>query len=163
MQSKSGGGFHFGRQSQRHRLLDVGRGAAETQFRLNGGENMKKADLYRFTLQWRRRSEEQIRAGDFLESLGNRKSAVIVSALCDYLDEHPDLNVQAGRPQVIVQRSHSRAELESIVRSMIEEKLASLSLAPAETQGADVGEAFTLPQIDDLDVGDMLDNLDAFI
>lgn len=38
---------------------------------------MKKDGRYRFTLQFGSDSEEQIRVGEFLESLGNKKSAVM--------------------------------------------------------------------------------------
>ncbi len=45
---------------------------------------MKKDGKYRFSLQFSADSEEQVRAGELLERLGNRKSAVVVAALNDY-------------------------------------------------------------------------------
>ena len=44
---------------------------------------MKKDGKYRFTLQFSSDTEEQIRAGELLERLGNKKSAIIVEALND--------------------------------------------------------------------------------
>lgn len=41
--------------------------------RTNGG--------YRFSLQFAADTEEQIRAGEFLEKMGNRKSVMIVNAI----------------------------------------------------------------------------------
>lgn len=52
---------------------------------------MKKDGKYRFSLQFSADSEEQVRAGELLERLGNRKSAVVVAALNDYLDSNPNL------------------------------------------------------------------------
>ena len=42
---------------------------------------MRKDGKYRFTLQFSADSEDQIRVGELLENLGNRKSTIIVSAL----------------------------------------------------------------------------------
>lgn len=44
---------------------------------------MKKDGLYRYSLQFPDDSEKRIRAGELLEKLGNKKSAVIVAALND--------------------------------------------------------------------------------
>ena len=46
---------------------------------------MKKDGKYRFTLGFGSDTEEEYRAGEFLESLGNKKSAIIVTALNEYL------------------------------------------------------------------------------
>ena len=53
---------------------------------------MKKDGKYRFTLQFGSESDEEYRAGEFLEHLGNKKSAVIVAALNEYLTSHPELH-----------------------------------------------------------------------
>ena len=63
---------------------------------------MRKDGKYRFTLQFGADSEDQIRVGELLENLGNRKSTIIVSALTDYINAHPEL--QSG-----YQHTHSRA------------------------------------------------------
>ena len=52
---------------------------------------MRKDGKYRFTLQFSADNEDQIRVGELLENLGNRKSTVIISALSDYIDTHPEL------------------------------------------------------------------------
>ena len=52
---------------------------------------MKKDGKYRFTLQFGSDTEEQIKAGELLEQLGNKKSAIIVEALNDYMLSHPEL------------------------------------------------------------------------
>ena len=52
---------------------------------------MRKDGKYRFTLQFSADSEDQIRVGELLENLGNRKSTIIVLALSDYIKAHPEL------------------------------------------------------------------------
>lgn len=52
---------------------------------------MRKNGKYRFSLQFPAETEEQIQAGELLERLGNRKSAVVVAALGEYLAAHPAL------------------------------------------------------------------------
>lgn len=52
---------------------------------------MKKDGKYRFSLQFGSETDEEYRAGEFLEHLGNKKSAVIIAALNEYLLSHPEL------------------------------------------------------------------------
>ena len=52
---------------------------------------MKKNGIYRFSLQFGAGTEEQIRAGELLERLGNKKSQIIVAALNEYMKTHPEL------------------------------------------------------------------------
>ena len=46
---------------------------------------------YRYSLQWDAFSEEQIRAGQLMERLGNHKSKVVVPALIEYMERHPEV------------------------------------------------------------------------
>lgn len=52
---------------------------------------MKKDGKYRYSLQFGSQSEDEVRAGELLERLGNKKSIVVVAALNDYIASHPDL------------------------------------------------------------------------
>ena len=52
---------------------------------------MKKDGKYRYSLQFGMSSEEEIRAGELLESLGNKKSKVLIAALNEYVTNHPEL------------------------------------------------------------------------
>ena len=99
---------------------------------------MKKDGRYRYTLQFGMESEEQIRAGELLEKLGNGKSTIIVAALNEYLDSHPEL--QAG---------HCK----------IEEKISELHITgnAVNTSTSETSEA-----LED-DIAQMLDNLDMFM
>lgn len=61
---------------------------------------MIKNGKYRFSLQFGMDSEEEMRAGELLERLGNKKSTVIVAALNEYLVTHPDLSQKNCKVQV---------------------------------------------------------------
>lgn len=54
---------------------------------------MKSADgnIYRFNLSFKKNSEEAERAGEFLSRLGHKKSSVIIAALNEFQDNHPDI------------------------------------------------------------------------
>ncbi len=54
---------------------------------------MKKNGKYRFTLQFGMDSEDEIRAGEILEKLGNKKSKILIAALNEYASNHPELNI----------------------------------------------------------------------
>ena len=54
---------------------------------------MKKNGKYRFTLQFGMDSEAEIRAGEILEKLGNKKSKILIAALNEYASNHPELNM----------------------------------------------------------------------
>ena len=55
---------------------------------------MKKDGKYRYTLQFGSETDEEYRAGELLESLGNKKSAVIIAALNEDLASRPELQLR---------------------------------------------------------------------
>jgi hypothetical protein len=118
---------------------------------------VKANDKYRFTLQWGTETSEKIQAGDFLESLGNRKSEVIVIAVTEYLKAHPGILKDGRKPQVIVKPNITDSRLRDIVKAMIEEKLAELTVMGKEAEDHEE-EAV----VSDIDVDEMLKNLDLF-
>ena len=113
---------------------------------------MKRDGKYRFTLQFPADTERRIRAGELLEQLGNRKSAVVVAALCEYADKHPELLSRPVRTKIQTEYAASRAALEELVRKLVSEQLAK-GIAVAEQNNA-----YTL----DDDIARMLGNLDVF-
>lgn len=84
---------------------------------------MRKDGKYRFTLQFGADSEDQIRVGELLENLGNRKSTIIVSALSDYINAHPELQSGYSKIEVKVAPAFDRSQMERLIRSIVEEKL----------------------------------------
>ena len=51
---------------------------------------MKQDRLYRFNIQFTPQSEAEERAGEFLNSLSRRKSTIIVAAVIEYMQNHPE-------------------------------------------------------------------------
>lgn len=113
---------------------------------------MKCDGKYRFTLQLPADTERRIRAGELLEQLGNRKSAVVVAALCEYADRHPELLTRPVRAKIQTEYAASRAALEELVRKLVSEQL---------EQGNAVVEQNNAYTLDD-DIARMLGNLDVF-
>ena len=127
---------------------------------------MKKDGKYRFSLQFGSDSEKQVRAGEFLERLGKKKSIVVVEALNDYLLAHPELQEVRGRKiEVKVSGGYDRHKIEQIIRSIVEEKIAGLCVPAANSQPIDSKATALqeeLPETMEDDIGQMLDNLDFF-
>lgn len=117
---------------------------------------MKKEGAYRFNLQFSADTAERIRAGELLEKLGNKKSAVIVPALNEYLERHPELQTETLRIQIEEAGASRKERLEDMIRQIVREQIGSMSLS-------DKGQLQEIPA-DSLeeDVARMIDNLDIF-
>lgn len=116
---------------------------------------MKRDGVYRFNLQFPADTQEHIRVGEVLERLGKRKSSLIVAALGEYLDRHPQWETPEVRVKIEQQSAMSREKLEELVRQLVEEKLASL---PVSSQEADPA----VEEEPDSDISQMLENLELF-
>lgn len=112
---------------------------------------MRKNGKYRFTLQFPAETEEQIRAGELLERLGNRKSAVIIAALDEYLLAHPALQEPKCRVQVNATYNVQPADIERMVRELVEAQLGQTKTSHKP-----------VPLPENTDINEMLDNLDIF-
>ena len=82
---------------------------------------MRDGDKYRFNLQFPANTEDAEKVGELLEKLGKRKSAFVVTAIVDYLRNHPDFRIDhpADTPRRIY-----KAEIEEMIRAIIDEKIA---------------------------------------
>ena len=118
---------------------------------------MRKSDKYRFSLQWGAETAEKIRAGDFLESLVNRKSELVVVAMNEYMDSHPEMLTKDQKPQIVIKPTITREQMKTMVLALIEEKLTGISLKANE---ADVTEHNSM--VSEIDIDEMLKNLDLF-
>ncbi len=118
---------------------------------------MKKDGKYRFTLQFGSESDEEYRAGEFLEHLGNKKSAIIVAALNEYLATHPELQSPYCKIEVKIGSNFNQEKVEQIIRTIVEEKMAMLQLSGTATPITE-----EVPKALEQDVATMLDNLDLF-
>ena len=118
---------------------------------------MKDGSFYRYNIKFPGKTELEIRAGEFLETLGRKKSSVIITALNEYLDHHPELS-DGSHPHINIS-SLSLPELEHKIQSMIEEKLAGIALSAAPSPSTcfeDSSEAVSK------DIMEMISDLDLF-
>ena len=125
---------------------------------------MKKDGVYRYSLQWAENTAEKIRAGELLEQLGNRKSAVIIAALNDYMDAHPELCSEKGSIEVKVS-GYDRRQIEEIIRSMMKEQSVMIAERTDEKMSTDHQTEDDVSDYNDMledDIARMLDNLDLF-
>ena len=93
---------------------------------------MKKDGKYRYSLQFGMSSEEEIRAGELLESLGNKKSKVLIAALNEYVTNHPELESERCELRVSYQ-SIPMELLETKNLQLVEERLGSVTTSPQAT------------------------------
>ena len=116
--------------------------------------NMKKDGKYRFSLQFGMGSEDEIRAGELLENLGNKKSKVLIAALNEYMDNHPEL--QNGSVRINVDISSMPMELlEMKINEILEKRMGGIETVDLH-QVKDNGNSV------DQDIVDMLDDLELF-
>ncbi len=118
---------------------------------------MKKDGAYRFNLQFSADTAERVQAGELLEKLGNKKSAVIVPALNEYLERHPELKTEALRIQINDADALRKEKLEDMIRKIVQEQIGHAEVSdekqPARESPSDGLEA---------DITQMLDNLKLF-
>lgn len=124
-----------------------------------GADILKKNGKYRFTLQFGMDSDEEIRAGELLERLGNRKSVVIVAALCEYMEAHPEMFAEEYKIKVSVSEMRDE-KLEVMIRRIVEERLGAITVSPA--MPAVEPDAESSEWTDDSEILGMLDDLDLF-
>jgi hypothetical protein len=121
--------------------------------RSDGGVIVKQNGKYRFSLQFKADSNANIAAGELLERLGNRKSAVVVAALNDYISVHPEIAAGATRISVRIESEVKRESLEEMIRALIDEKIAVLQMQPNTAT----------PYIDEQVQGDLSNDIAAMI
>lgn len=119
---------------------------------------MKKDGRYRFSLQFGTDSDEHIQIGEFLEQLGNKKSQIIVAAVSEYINNHPETQSGNRKIEVRITSSYDKDKIEEIVRKVLEERLPAMQTAPIST--SEEGSKYDT-DIEN-DIAQMLDNIGAF-
>ncbi len=116
---------------------------------------MKKDGKYRFNLGFPASSMEEIRAGELLESLGQKKSVIVVAALNEYIEKHPELQSGVGTLNISL-NAVPQNYLEETVRRLIEERLSGVEIPKSTLQ--------PVPDPDEVssDIMDMLSDLEYF-
>lgn len=129
---------------------------------------MRKDGKYRFSLQFPGTTEENRRVGELLERMGNRKSALIVDAVGEYLRHHPELQEENCKIEISMTAAGMPDGLEHLIRQMVEEKIGMYQ--QKERSGGWSGEVMPAgkevqeepPDNLEEDISQMLDNLDFF-
>ena len=118
---------------------------------------MKRDGKYRFSLQFGSETREQVQAGELLERLGNRKSAVVIAALNAYIAAHPEL-AEPAPVSVKIDGGIRRDALEQMIRSIIDERIANGQLLAGGV------ETPSIQMQEDLngDIAAMISNLELF-
>ena len=117
---------------------------------------MKVHDKYRFTLQWSSDTAEKVQAGEFLESLGNKKSEIIVLAVTEYLEAHPAL-VEEQKPKIIIKRSYTAEQVKAIILAVLRDEAPGAGFISQESQRIESNQIVT-----ETDIDEMLNNLIVF-
>lgn len=115
---------------------------------------MRTADGYRFGLQFKAASDAHRQVGEFLESLGNKKSETVVAAMVEYIRAHPEVLNTDNPVQAITLYGYSEETLRTKVEELFHE-IASISCIPPINS-----EPNMLPETDALDT--LLGVLDQF-
>ena len=122
---------------------------------------MKNDKLYRFSLSWPIETEDQVLVGEFLETLGNKKSRFIVQLVAEYIHDHPEM-MNADSAIQLALNSNSKA-LKDVIHDIIRAEIASGRLTiPKRT--SDVSEDVGTVESGSSNGGlaAMLSNLDVF-
>ena len=118
---------------------------------------MVKDGKFRFTLQFGMTTQEELQAGKLLEQLGKRKSPVVVAALNEYLENHPEFHLGETKIQFHLAGPDPQI-LEEKIRQLIEERLASGVPHPIQGIASDAPD----PKQVSSDIIDMLSDLEMF-
>lgn len=117
---------------------------------------MKRNGKYRFSLQFGAETEEQIRVGDLLERLGNKKSIVVLAAMNEYIESHPEIAEGKIRIEVSASTKMDKDEVERMVRIIVKEQL-------LEGTDSSIGAtSSTTAQECASELAQMLNNIDMF-
>ena len=118
---------------------------------------MREKGRYRFSLQFAADSDEHIRVGELLERSGNRKSALIISALSEFLAAHPEVERAGGGLKRQLGGTYHN-ELEKLIREEVGKQISELQALGAKTEKPP--DTQKVLQNDSVDL--MLDNLQLF-
>ena len=125
-------------------------------------KDLRKADKYRFSLQWSGNTQERVAAGELLEKLGNKKSDFIVLAIWEYLQRHPEALMPGVKiqitPPATMSKEQMMAAIKNAVKTYMEEN--HTALHPLMDTGLeDAGHENIPGDLSEDDLNVMLENL----
>lgn len=95
---------------------------------------MRTSDGYRFGLQFKDSSDLHHQVGELLERLGNSKSKLVVTAMIEYIQTHPEI-LDSGRPVKIIEPyGCSEETLNAKIEEVVQKVIASMNTMPTTEQ-----------------------------
>ena len=98
------------------------------------GRILRTADGYRFGLQFKTLSDAHRQVGEFLESLGNKKSDAVITALTEYINTHPEVLNRDNPIKQITVFGYSEETLNSKLEKLIKKHIGSEQLFSNEAE-----------------------------
>lgn len=118
---------------------------------------MRTSDGYRFGLQFKVLSDAHRQVGEFLESLGNKKSEAVVTAMIEYIQAHLEVLNKDNPVKVIAAYGYSEETLNDRIEAMIRRIAGSASPPLAGQTSEDI-----LERGQDIALDALLDSLERF-
>lgn len=112
---------------------------------------------YRFGLQFKNMSDAHYQVGEFLESQGNKKSEIIVTAMIEYIRAHPEVLNRDNPVRVIAAYGYSEETLSAKIETMIRKIANTAQDEPVATRMEKI-----LGKDDGMALDALLDGLDRF-
>lgn len=95
---------------------------------------MKTSDGYRFGLQFKIMSDAHRQVGEFLESLGNKKSEAVVTAMIEYVRSHPEVLNKDNPVKVVAAYGYSEETLNEKIEAIVRKVARSDSSLSVNTE-----------------------------
>jgi len=118
---------------------------------------VRTSDGYRFGLQFKILSDAHRQVGEFLESLGNKKSEAVVTAMIEYIGSHPDVLNKDNPVKVIAAYGYSEESLNARIEAMVRKIAGSNHVLSIDAESDNVSESDDAKALDAL-----LNGLDRF-
>ena len=118
---------------------------------------MRTSDGYRFGLQFKNLSDAHRQVGEFLESLGNKKSEAVVTALIEYIKAHPEVLNRDNPIKVVAAYGYSEETLKTMLEALLKNYVSS-----DQTPSALPDTDSTTDDVNSLAMDALLDGLEKF-
>lgn len=123
---------------------------------------MKKEGSYRFNLKFSCNSEKNIRAGELLERYANKKSILIIEALNEYMENHPEIMHDNCEIHIIKEKNNNILpdNWREIVKEMIKENVSAGNIQTGDIKNQDADKD---TPVSEEGIAEMLNNIESFI
>ena len=124
---------------------------------------MKKDGSYRFNLKFSCDGEKNIKAGELLEKCGNKKSIVIIEALNEYINNHPELERDKCEIHIIKVPENNGTDNYMEIKKEHMEKQDETDIKDYAKSNSDIDHTDVEDNESEKGVIQMLNNLELFV